>query len=190
MEESSGAVVWITGLSGAGKTTLSAAVRARLRRDGVCCLCLDGDMVRDAMGGDLGYREADRMKQIRRIQRLAGHLSDQGLVVIVAALYCHPELLAWNRERLPRYVEVYLRASLEALRRRDSRGVYRQQEVVGLDIPWHAPPAPDLTLDTDQPEAPDVLADRVVAAVKSRWTRASTMPGDTSRSVAGSERNP
>ena len=176
MSDAPGGVIWITGLSAAGKTTLSVAVRGRLRHDGVCCLCLDGDMVRDAMGGDLGYSEADRMKQIRRIQRLAGHLSGQGLVVIVAALYCHPDLLAWNRESLPRYVEVYLSASLEALRRRDTRGVYRQREVVGLDIPWHAPTTPDLTFDTDEPEAPDALAARVVEAMKAKWAGVPASP--------------
>lgn len=176
MSDASGGVIWITGLSSAGKTTLSVAVRRRLRDEGMCCLCLDGDMVRDATGGDLGYSEADRMKQIGRIQRLAGHLSGQGLVVIVAALYCHPDLLAWNRERLPRYVEVYLKASLEALRRRDTRGVYRQREVVGLDIPWHAPTAADLTVDADDPQAPDALAQQVVEVMREKWAGGTARP--------------
>jgi adenylylsulfate kinase-like enzyme len=186
VSEVSGGVIWITGMSAAGKTTLGAAVRSRLRRDGVCCVCLDGDMVREAMGGDLGYAEADRMVQIRRIQTLSRHLSAQGLVVIVAALYSHPDLLRWNRTAFPRYVEVYLQASLEALKRRDPKGVYgRPADVVGVHIPWRPPVDADVRFDTDTLQAPEGMADRVVQAMTAKWSGARP----PSSHVAGAGRN-
>jgi bifunctional enzyme CysN/CysC len=164
-----GPVVWITGLSGAGKTTLSLGVRDCLRRTTAGVVCLDGDVVREVMGADLGYRESDRQVQIRRLQALAKALSDQGIVVIVAALYSHPELLAWNRRHFGRYVEVYLRASLTALRKRDTKGLYSGiRDVVGVDIPWHPPAAPDLVVDTETFRPPEEVAEQVVAAIDAK----------------------
>lgn len=134
---------------------------------------LDGDAVRAAVGDGLGYTEADRAIQVGRVARLARLLADQGLVVVVAALYASDELLSWNRANLPGYVEVYLSASMATLASRDQKGLYRRavrgevKDVVGLDIPWHAPIAPDLTLDMDQVEPPDQLARRVVELLPS-----------------------
>jgi cytidine diphosphoramidate kinase len=165
MNETSGAVVWITGLSGTGKTTLSEALRKRLREANMAAVCLDGDVIRAVMG-DLGYKEADRRVQIGRIQKLAKALSDQGITVIVAALYSHPDLLTWNREHFGSYVEVYLCASLAALRRRDGKGLYSGvTDVVGIDIPWHAPTAPDVIIDTNDFSPPDALAEDLVAVI-------------------------
>jgi len=169
MSGGTGTVVWVTGLSGAGKTTVSHALRARLRREGETAVCLDGDVIRAAMGDGLGYRENDRRVQISRLQALARYLSAQDLTVIVAALYSHAELLDWNRRNFPRYVEVYLRASLDALRRRDAKGLYAgRPDVVGVDIPWYAPATPDVVLDTDELRPPDELAAAIVAAMAGR----------------------
>ena len=91
----------------------------------------------------------------------------QKLIVVVADACSDPERLAWNRANLPGYREVLLRASLEKLARRDLRGVYaranagQRSNVVGVDIPWHEPASPDLTLNMDDPEPPEVLALRV-----------------------------
>jgi len=163
-------VIWLTGLSGAGKTTLGRAVYD-LIHPVAPVVFLDGDVVRAAIGDGLGYSEADRFVQIGRMSRLARLLAGQGIVVIVAALYANDELLAWNRANLPGYVEVYVSASLEALMARDSKDLYARArrgeaiDVVGIDIPWHTPPAPDLVLEMDRPEAPEVLARRVVGLV-------------------------
>jgi adenylylsulfate kinase len=164
-------VIWIAGLSRAGKTTLCQEMARRLRLSLPHVVTVDGDDVRRMFGGDLGYTEADRVKQIGRLQALASMLARQDLIVLVAALYCNPVLLAWNRQNLPGYFEVYLRASWKVLRARDSKGLYRGAfggtipNVVGVDIPWHEPSAPDLTLDAGPDARADTLARRVIESV-------------------------
>lgn len=130
-------VIWVTGLSGAGKTTLCRAMEAILRPRLPGLVMVDGDAVRALFGHDLDYSEASRVRQIKRLQALAQFLSDQGLAVIVAALYASPELLRWNRDNLQPYFEVYVQAPLDLVRGRDSKGLYGgdAQDVVGLDIP-------------------------------------------------------
>lgn len=165
-----GTVIWLTGLSGAGKTTLGAALRDLI--SGVApVVLLDGDAVRAAVDDGLGYSEDDRHVQISRMARLARLVAGQGIVVVVAALYASDELLAWNRANLPGYVEVYLSASIETLGTRDPKGLYERarrgdaHDVVGLDIPWHAPVSPDLVLEMDAPTTADRLARKVIRLV-------------------------
>lgn len=157
-------VVWITGLSGAGKTTVCRAlfdlVKPRLPE----LFLVDGDAVRELYGQDLGYNEASRVIQITRLRKLAKFVADQGQVVMVAALYSNPDLLAENRRVLPGYIEVYLRTPFELLQSRDQKGLYsgalagRVTDVVGVDIPWHAPVAPDIELDGGAGQSPAALA--------------------------------
>ena len=164
-------VIWITGLSGSGKTTLARAIGEVVKPALPQLVVLDGDVIRAAVADGLGHAEADRMVQIRRIQGLAKALADQGLVVVVAALYAHPDLLRWNRDNLQPYFEVYLDASLDLVRRRDHNGLYAKADagetgdVVGVDIAWHAPEHPDLVIEASDQVAPGVLARRVIEAV-------------------------
>jgi adenylylsulfate kinase len=165
-------VIWLTGLSGAGKTTLGRAVVDLLSRVGPTVF-LDGDAVRAAFADNLAYSESDRVIQIQRMSRLAGLIAGQGIAVVVAALYANDELLAWNRANLPGYVEVYLSAGIDTLAARDAKGLYGRalsgetQDVVGVDIPWHAPISPDLVLDVELRQPPEVWARRVVDLVPS-----------------------
>ena len=163
-------VIWITGLSGTGKTTLCEALRALIKSRLAETVVLDGDVIRALFDTGLGYREQDRVVQIGRIQALAKLLSDQGLVVIVGALYAHPDLLSWNREKFGDYFEVYLEASIEFLRGRDSKGLYARAaagevNVVGVDIPWHAPLRPDMTIDASASRPAGELARELADAV-------------------------
>lgn len=164
-------VIWVTGLSGSGKTTLCNALWKSLKPTLPELVLLDGDAIRAAFGDGLGYKEQDRVVQITRIQQLAKILSDQNLVVLVAALYSHPNLLTWNRQNIDGYFEIYLKASLEALQARDYKGLYAKAmagdmpHVVGIDIRWHAPKVPDLVINNNNPLPPDQIADQVIAAV-------------------------
>ncbi len=164
-------VVWITGLSAAGKTTLCQGLYEQLKPHIPGIVALDGEGVRAAFGDDLTHAEADRVRQVKRLQAMAKLLADQNLVVIVAVLYAHPDLLEWNRENLPGYVEIYLEASLETVAARDIKGLYeaasqgRMPNVVGIDIPWHAPVRPDLHIKVDGDISPAAIADRVMQSV-------------------------
>lgn len=161
-------VIWITGLSGAGKSTLAIALRDLIKPKLPQTVLIDGDIVREAFGVGLGYSEPERRTQIQRIQKLAKILSDQDQIVVVAALYAHPELLDWNRENLKGYFEVYLEASMDLLRRRDQKNLYSMIEngetrhVVGVDIPWHAPKSPDLLVSADHETSPESSAAIIV----------------------------
>jgi adenylylsulfate kinase-like enzyme len=164
-------VIWLTGLSGSGKTTLCNALWNLLKPRFPETVSLDGDVIRSAFGEGLGYREEDRVIQITRIQNLAKVLSDQGLLVLVAALYASPALLTWNRQNIQEYFEVYLATPWETLIRRDSKGLYsgaksgKIPNVVGMDIQWHIPEAPDMVISGEPTKTPDLLAQEVLDAV-------------------------
>ena len=157
-------VIWITGISGAGKTTVCQELVQLCKKDVPELVLLDGDVVRQVYGDKLGYAEADRFTQIRRVQSLSKWLGEQKMVVLVAALFSHPELLEWNRQNLPGYFEVYLEASLDLVRSRDPKGLYaradagNEKNVVGLDIPWHRPGTPDLMMKAGNEISPSQKA--------------------------------
>jgi adenylylsulfate kinase-like enzyme len=160
-------VIWITGISGAGKTTLSNAI-ARMFKPRIPELVqIDGDEIRELFGANLSFEESGRREQINRIQRLAHMLDRQDILVLVSALYGHPDLFAWNRENFSEYFEIYIEAPLELVQRRDPKSLYRKAStgempnVVGLDIPWHAPVLPDMRINADLEENVDALALRV-----------------------------
>lgn len=169
-------VIWITGLSGSGKSTLCEALRPKLKALRPNLVTLDGDAVRAAFGDDLSFREADRVTQIKRIQGIAKLLADQGITVLVAALYAHPDLLAWNRANLRDYFEIYLKSDVEFLLKRDNKKLYQRAtrgeipDVVGVDIPWHAPKNPDLVFDTTSLTPADALANQVLRKLMSKDT--------------------
>lgn len=167
-------IVWMTGLSGAGKTTLCDALYARLLPVRPRVIKLDGDALRRAISDDLSFCAADRVRQVRRVQGLCGLLAAQGADVLVSVLYANPALLAWNRANLPDYVEVYLKAGVEFLSARDTKGLYRRaragltRDVVGIDIPWSAPRNPDVVFDAERCLPVDAMVDAVLAHLSAR----------------------
>jgi adenylylsulfate kinase len=164
-------VIWITGLSGSGKTSLSRALYRLLKPSRPSVVRLDGDEIREAFGADLSHREGDRVRQIERIQRIAGILCEQDIDVLVGALYARADLLAWNRRNFPDYFEIYIKADLDLLRARDTNALYARalrgelHDVVGVDIAWNAPTSPDLVIDAATAPPPEILAKRVVDAL-------------------------
>jgi adenylylsulfate kinase len=146
-------VIWITGLSGAGKTTIARDVVARLRREGQPAILLDGDEVRAAIDDPhVRHDRASRLANALRICRLARLLAAQGVTVVVATMSLFKEVHAWNREHLPGYFEVFVKVSLDTLRSRDARCLYSRaeagaaQNVVGVHLDYDEPASPDLVL--------------------------------------------
>ena len=157
-------VIWITGLSASGKTTLSKSFEKLFRPLYPNLVLLDGDVIRQLYGNDLGYSEADRWIQIKRIQTIAAFLDQQSIIVVVSALYAHDDLLNHNRTLFEQYFEVYLKADLCFLRNREVKGLYQKafnnemKDVVGIDIPWHEPKDPDLIFHMVESKTPEEMA--------------------------------
>ena len=112
-------VIWITGISGAGKTTIANSIIQNYKHKIHNLVNVDGDAVRELYGNDLGYAEKDRIRQIKRMQKLCLFLENQNLIVIASALYSNSELMAWNRKNFSEYFEIYLNASLELVKERE-----------------------------------------------------------------------
>jgi adenylyl-sulfate kinase len=155
-----GAVVWFTGLSGSGKSTIANALERELTRQGVHCFELDGDNLRFGLNRDLGFADKDRKENIRRAAEVAILFSDSATVVITSLISPFREDRArareLARERDVPFLEIFVDAPLEVCEARDPKGLYakaRRGEIsqfTGISSPYEAPLHPALTLRTDQ----------------------------------------
>ncbi len=149
-------VVWLIGLSAAGKTTIGKQLYDTLKPSHPNLVFIDGDDIRKVFGNDLGHTMEDRLKNAERICRLCKYFASQGIHVVCSILSLFPESREWNRNNIPDYFEVYIKAPMAALENREFKGLYRDFEqgkitgVVGKDIPFAEPNQPDLVLDNSQ----------------------------------------
>lgn len=168
-----GHVFWITGLSGAGKTTTANQLAMRLRQGNRSVVCLDGDELRRVYGDGLEFTLPHRRTLAFRHARLCHLLASQGFDVICSTISLFHDCHAWCREHLLHYHEIYLRVTMEELIRRDSRGLYRQSSnsgaslLVGVDLPVEEPVAPHLLIEHDGRLTAEAVTDRVWAYVSS-----------------------
>lgn len=151
-----GVMLWFTGLSGSGKSTIAIALERELHKRGVLCRILDGDNIRSGINNNLGFSEADRVENIRRIAEVSKLFVDTGIVTIAAFISPNNDI----REMAARiigsndFLEVYVSTPLEECERRDVKGLYakaRKGEIknfTGISAPFEAPVHPALTLDT------------------------------------------
>ena len=151
-----GAVLWFTGLSGSGKTTIAHEVEERLLEAGVPVEILDGDVVRENLSKGLGFSKEDRDTNIRRIAFVAHLLQRNGVFVITAAISPYKAVRDEARAMIKDFVEIYADAPLEVCEARDTKGLYakaRAGEIkgfTGIDDPYEAPENPDVICDTDK----------------------------------------
>lgn len=150
-------VYWLTGLSGAGKTTIGRLWYEKLKEQGEAAVFLDGDELRQVFGDDLGYTEQDRRKSAMRNARLCAMPARQGLTVVWCTISMFDDVRTWNRENIPGYFDVYVKVSTDTLRRRDQKGLYSQgkREIAGVHFQVEEPKCPDMILEHDGQKTPE-----------------------------------
>ncbi len=168
-------VIWFTGLSGAGKSTIANLVEKRLHAMGRHTYLLDGDNVRHGLNRDLGFTEADRVENIRRIAEVARLMVDAGLIVITAFISPFRAERAMARARVGagEFIEIHVDTALSVAEQRDAKGLYRKarrgelKNFTGIDSPYEAPEQPELRIDTTALSA-EQAAEIVIAQLRQR----------------------
>ncbi len=152
------AVLWFTGLSGSGKSTMAHAVEDRLHKSGISTFVLDGDNVRHGLCSDLGFSDADRVENIRRISEVAKLLSESGVITLTAFISPFKEDRNAARKLLPHgdFLEIYCQCPIEVCEQRDVKGLYKKARAgeipffTGIGSPYEAPEKPELVVKTHE----------------------------------------
>jgi len=153
-----GCVIWLTGLSGSGKSTIACALEKRLIQQGCLCYVLDGDNIRHGLNRDLGFSAEDRTENIRRIGEVAALFTRAGVIAITAFIspYRDGRKLARQAAGEGRFIEVFINTGLQECEKRDPKGLYKKaragqiDNMTGVDAPYEAPESPELELHTEQ----------------------------------------
>lgn len=172
-----GMTVWFTGLSGSGKSTIAKLVEAELVRESHSAYLLDGDNLRHGLCADLGFSDADRDENIRRIASVAALFADAGVIALVSAISPFERMREYARSLSPRFLTVYVKADISVCSARDPKGNYAKaaagliKNYTGIDSPYEPPLNPDLILDTEK-MSPRQCADMLLAAIakEQKWT--------------------
>ena len=153
-----GLMVWFTGLSGSGKSTIAIALERELQKRGLLCRILDGDNIRSGINNNLGFSPEDRIENIRRIAEVGKLFVDTGIITIAAFISPNNELREMASRIIGKddFVEVYVSTPIEECERRDVKGLYAKarrgeiKEFTGISAPFEAPEHPALSLDTSK----------------------------------------
>lgn len=168
-----GMMLWFTGLSGSGKSTVAIALERELHNRGLLCRILDGDNIRSGINNNLGFSAEDRVENIRRIAEVGRLFVDTGIITIAAFISPNNQLREMAAEIIGKddFVEVFVSTPLEECEKRDVKGLYakaRRGEIknfTGISAPFEAPEHPDITLDTSKlpvEESVKILLDYVL----------------------------
>lgn len=168
-----GLVVWFTGLSGAGKSTIAVELEKKLNQEGRAVYLLDGDNIRQGINADLGFSDADRDENIRRIAEIAALFRDAGIITLASFISPFRKMREFARERAGdgHFVEVYVSTDYETCRQRDPKGLYRKniKDFTGKDSIYEAPLHPDLVLettDTTPEECAEIVYKEILKKIK------------------------
>lgn len=182
-----GFTVWLTGLSGAGKSTIARGLARALRERGRRVEVLDGDEVREQLNQGLGFTREDRDTNVRRIAYVAKLLTRNGVVVIIAAISPYQAARDEARRQIGAFVEIYVRCSLDELVRRDVKGLYARAlrgeiaNFTGISDPYEEPLAAEIVIDTEGEDAQASVA----AILASLETSSYLAPAEREASRAG-----
>ncbi len=164
-----GVLYWITGLSGAGKTTVGTKLYYEMRKTCSGLVILDGDILKKLVGNSLGYSSKERLKRASYYSEMCKMLTDQGITVIICTIAMYDSVREWNRRNIEKYVEIYLKVDRGVLIKRDKKGLYSRQrlgeisEIAGLDIDVEYPKTPDLVIENDGSVSVRECVERIMA---------------------------
>jgi len=171
----------MTGLSGAGKTTIAQEVERRLVSMGISSFIIDGDILRNGLNEDLGFSEEDRVENIRRTAHVASLMKDAGMVTLVSLISPYEKSReAARKVAKGSFMEVYVKADIETCKKRDPKKLYQKAQegsiknFTGIDSPYEAPQNPDVLLDTElwsEEECVETLLDSILGRINFTGTR-------------------
>ncbi len=177
----SGLVVWITGMSGAGKTTVAGRLAPLFQEAGRSCAVLDGDNLRELLRRELetppGHDRDQRLLLARLYGRLCHAVAGRGHDVLCATVSMFHDVRDWNRSHIPNYVEIYLRVPFDELRRRDPKKLYALSAagkiggMVGVEVPAEEPKQADLVIDHHPDRTPDDTVQEIWQTIRDRHLR-------------------
>lgn len=163
-----GMVVWFTGLSGSGKSTIAVEVEKRLNEQKFASYLLDGDNIRHGINKDLGFSDQDRNENVRRISEIAALFKDAGIITLVAFISPFEKMREFAKEKVGKenFIEVYVKADLETCKERDPKELYKKQiaNFTGIESAYEKPENPDLILETEK-KTLEVCVDEVLEKI-------------------------